>query len=76
MLGRLIGDPVGQYEDAKWGTTTDVTVFLMEIDADLSHWAESHMRKRSFVPLAEAEEFVSKPVLKEMVRLAVERLGQ
>ncbi len=75
LKGRIVGDPLGSFQDSKWGATVDVTVFLMEVDACMDRWGESHMRQRHFAPLAEAHKLVKKPALRRMLRKARKRLG-
>ena len=74
LLGRIVGAPLGSYSEEKWGTAIEVTVYLMEVDRQEHHWAESHRRKRLFAPLSVAEGLIKKPILKEMVQRAVQRM--
>jgi 8-oxo-dGTP pyrophosphatase MutT (NUDIX family) len=54
LTGRLVGDPVGSYEYAKWETTLSVEVYLMEVEDELQAWDEAHFRERRWFPLREA----------------------
>ena len=75
LKGRIVGEPLGRYQDSKWGSTIDVTVFLMEVDHCLEQWGESHLRQRRFVPLAKAKTLVKKPALKKLLKRAWQRLS-
>ena len=74
LRGRILGAPLGGYQDSKWGATLDVTVLLMEVDHFEDNWPEADQRERCWVGSAEAEQLVQKPELKHMLRCAIQRL--
>jgi phosphohistidine phosphatase len=75
LRGRLIGRPIGYYEDSKWGATLDVTVLLMEVDRCDDHWQEANLRERCWVGSDEALRLLTKPELRQMLRHAIERIS-
>ena len=76
LKGRIVGEPIGRFEDEKWGSVLDVSVFIMEVDEALDKWQESHLRRRKFVPLEEARGMVKKKILRKMLKRASKRLAQ
>ncbi len=48
LRGRIVGEPLGTYEYAKWGTKLDVTVVLMEVTEVDDDWPEANIRKRKW----------------------------
>jgi 8-oxo-dGTP pyrophosphatase MutT (NUDIX family) len=48
LHGKIVGEPIGNYETAKWGTTLDVTVVLMEVSEVDDDWLEANIRKRQW----------------------------
>jgi phosphohistidine phosphatase len=75
LRGRIIGGPLGSYEDYKWGTTLDVTVLLMEVDYCEDQWPEASLREQCWADPAEALRLVAKPDLKRILRSAIERIS-
>lgn len=75
LHGRIVGEPLGQYRYFKWGTTLLVTVYLMEVTADDSEWAEGHVRKRAWHPADEARAALAKRELRDLLDAAVKRIG-
>jgi len=54
ITGRLIGGPIGSYRYDKWGAKREVSVFLMEVEAELDRWDEDWLRERCWMPRAQA----------------------
>ena len=75
LLGRIIGEPIGHYEYAKWGTTLNVTVSLMEVDATEDEWEEAEVRERRWVTTADAEQMLDNPELRRLLGIAIQRLS-
>ena len=75
LRGRIIGEPLGSYEDSKWGATLDVTVLLMEVDHCEDDWPEASLREQRWVAPAEALRLVARPDLKRLLRCAIERIS-
>jgi phosphohistidine phosphatase len=75
LEGRLIGQPLGSYEDFKWNRVLKVTMLLMETTACDDEWAEDDVRDRCWVRPARAMHMISKPQLRGMLKVAIGRLG-
>jgi 8-oxo-dGTP pyrophosphatase MutT (NUDIX family) len=74
--GRLLEPPLGQYRDSKWEVPLLVTVFAMSVEAVSDNWQEEGLRRRRWAPLDEARELITDPTLREMLELAIRRLGR
>ena len=46
LHGTLVGDPIGSFEQTKWGDTFSVEVYLMEVTRADTTWEEKQMRQR------------------------------
>src|SRR6185436_15786671 len=46
VRGRVVGDPIGTYQYAKWGTTLNVSVYVIEVLEVLDTWPEDDFRER------------------------------
>ena len=46
LHGRVVGSPLGRYEDSKWGAVLDVTVLLMEVERADKTWLEDVRQRR------------------------------
>ncbi|NIL96433.1 MAG: NUDIX domain-containing protein [Planctomycetales bacterium] len=75
LLGQIVGDPIGRYEYAKWGTTLKVTVCLMAVERTEDEWEEAEIRQRRWVPVAEAEKMLENAQLLDLLASAVQRLS-
>jgi 8-oxo-dGTP pyrophosphatase MutT (NUDIX family) len=76
LHGRILDDPVGVYEYAKWGTTLSVTVVLMEVTQCDDDWEESEMRQRRWVTPDVARQLVARRDVQRLFELALTRLQQ
>ncbi len=74
LRGRIIGTPLGTYQDAKWGTTLHVTVLLMEVTHCEERWHEDDVRERRWVERALVSDMISKKKLKQFAALAIRRI--
>lgn len=54
ISGRLIGASLGTYEYAKWNTTFEVVVYLMEVLEQHPTWQEARFRERRWTSFGEA----------------------
>ena len=74
LRGHIVGDALGSYEDHKWGCLLQVTVLLMEVTQCDDQWFESDVRQRCWVSPERAMELLSKPILRQLVDIAVKRI--
>ena len=72
--GRIVGEPVGQYQYHKWGTTLRVTVYLMEVTGVEDEWEEAELRQRVWRRADEARAAVSRTELRRLLDAAAERI--
>jgi 8-oxo-dGTP pyrophosphatase MutT (NUDIX family) len=72
--GQIVGEPLGTYSYAKWGTTLNVTVALMQVEHQQDQWEESDVRQRRWVSCEEALELLAQDELRDMTREAIRRL--
>ena len=74
LHGRVVGSPLGRYEDSKWGAVLEVTVLLMEVERADKTWLED-VRQRRWVDGKEALQLLDRPELREMLRRGMQRLS-
>ena len=74
LHGQIVGEPLGTYEDAKWGTTLQVTVVLMKVTACDDQWPEADVRQRRWVAAEKASRLLSNESLRRFADAAVRRL--
>ncbi len=74
LHGRIVGEPLGEYRDAKWGTKLHVIVLLMEVTACDDHWHEADIRQRRWVSPEEARTLVSKRKLRRFTDATLRQL--
>jgi phosphohistidine phosphatase len=75
LRGRIVGEPLGSYQDGKWNARLDVTVLLMAVDRVEDCWQEATVRARRWAGPAEALQLVGKPDQKRMLQRAIRRLS-
>lgn len=75
LHGRVLGEPLGAYEDTKWNTTLRVTGVLMEVTRSDDDWPEADVRQRRWAGAAETLELLSKESLRRFAQEAVRRIG-
>jgi 8-oxo-dGTP pyrophosphatase MutT (NUDIX family) len=75
LKGRLVGDPVGNYEYRKWGTKLDVTVYLMEVKEEEDDWDEADIRERRWTSLKDATVLLEEHPVQPLIGGAKERLS-
>lgn len=76
LHGQIVGEPLGNYEDAKWNSKLDVTVFIMEVTQCDENWFEENVRLRRWMGPKQASALLSKPVFGQFVESAVKRIGE
>lgn len=74
VAGRVVGPPLGRYDDAKWGATLDVTGVLLEVTRTEDDWLEARQRERRWVPASESLELLSREEHRRLAEAAIERL--
>ena len=75
LIGRIVGEPLGNYEYTKVGKSLAVTVVLMEVDESTEHWQEAHLRQRTWVSADEARELLTRDWLSELLETAIDRIA-
>jgi len=71
LCGQIEGEPLGQYEYRKWGTTLQVTVHLMRVVRADSDWHEAKLRDRIWCKAEKARRLIRSeqlPLLMEAQR--------
>lgn len=71
LRGRIVGEPLGEYEDYKWGSKLNVTVLIMEVTCSDDQWLESDVRERLWVDAAEAADLLANPAQRPFVAEAL-----
>jgi 8-oxo-dGTP pyrophosphatase MutT (NUDIX family) len=74
VLGEIVGNRVASYEYRKWGGNCHVDVFLMLTTTILKEWDESDVRKRAWVRLDQAGDFITRKRLLKVLEKAVPEL--
>ena len=49
LHGQILGEPLGEYQYAKWGSMLSVTAYLMEVSRADAQWLEADRRQRQWV---------------------------
>lgn len=70
LHGCILGEPLGEYQDAKWGARLHVSVVLMEVSGCDDSWPESDVRQRRWVSRDEAEEMLSRTEHRQFLEIA------
>src|SRR4051794_8229407 len=68
LVGEVSEDPVGTYSYWKAGKQHAVTVFVMEVTAELDDWPERHRRERCWVRPEKAMERIQEEGLRLLLR--------
>jgi len=71
LIGILAPEPVGQYRYEKWGGICEVSVFLMQVTEVLEDWPERAVRRRRWLNVAEAPDWLGNDDLRALVRAAL-----
>jgi phosphohistidine phosphatase len=75
IRGRL-GPIIGNYDYEKWESRCEVTVFLLEVEAEDAEWLEGAMRRRAWFGYTEAREKITGENLLRMLEAAHAALGE
>ncbi len=75
LHGRIVGEPLGDYQYAKWGSVHSVLMMLMEVTRCDEQWSEEDMRERRWETADEAHRLLSRATLGELLDVAVGRLN-
>ena len=73
LRGEIWSDPLGQFDDFKWGAHLNVTVVMMEVAESDVTWPEARIRQRRWVTPEMAIEMLARDELKSLAALAVEK---
>jgi 8-oxo-dGTP pyrophosphatase MutT (NUDIX family) len=74
LRGEVIGPPLGEYDDAKWGFRLLVAGYILRITDVADQWLEAEQRQRIFLAPAAARERLAKRKQQELFDVAVRRL--
>jgi 8-oxo-dGTP pyrophosphatase MutT (NUDIX family) len=75
LHGQIVGEPLGEYQYAKWGSMLTVTAFLMEVSHADQTWLEADRRQRQWVSAESAARMLDRRYLARVLRLAIGRLA-
>jgi 8-oxo-dGTP pyrophosphatase MutT (NUDIX family) len=75
LVGEIVGEPLGQYEYAKWGASLSVTVVLMRVTEVQDQWLEAALRQRAWCSADEARERIANLDQRRLLEVALQRLG-
>lgn len=75
LRGRIFGDQIGRYEYHKWGTTLEVTVYLMEVKREEDEWDESDFRERHWTSLRAATTLLARHPVQSLLSTVKGRLS-
>ena len=67
LVGTLSGSAVGTYEYVKYGRPHRVTVFVLAVSEEHSHWPERQHRTRKWVTVKTALDRVEEPGLRDLL---------
>ena len=74
LHGQIEGDPLGEYQYAKWGTNLTVCVYLMHVRAVDENWEEASLRQRQWCDADTARDLIGREELQKLVEVAVGRI--
>lgn len=72
VVGHIVGEALGSYEQNKWGGTCRVELFAMHVDKELENWPEANVRKRQWVTIDGALEAVANRKLASVIAKIVD----
>jgi len=76
LHGKILGDPIGEYEYEKWNSQLVVTVVIMEVTHSADTWEEASLRERRWVSYEQALELLSQQPLINLLNRAREEIGE
>jgi len=74
LRGEVVGPPLGEYEDAKWGYRLLVAGYVLRITDVADQWLEGDRRQRLFLTPAATRERLAKRDQRELLDVAIRRL--
>jgi phosphohistidine phosphatase len=74
LQGRIVGEPLGEYSYAKWGTSLPVTAYLMVVTQAQPTWLEADRRQRKWASADDAANMLDRRYLAKLLRKAIQRL--
>jgi len=75
LKGEVIEPAIGRYAYFKWGGECRVEVFLMAVSQVLDSWPEADVRKRQWINIEEAANWVDEKDLKQLITSLPELIG-
>ena len=75
LRGKLVGASVGRYKYDKWGTTLEVTVYLMRVKTEQDEWQESDSRERHWKSFRDAARLLGRHPVRPFLKRLKERLS-
>jgi len=66
--GNVLDIELGEYSYRKWGGICNVKVFPMHVTRVLDDWPEAEIRKRKWVSIDKADNFISKKELQKLLK--------
>ncbi len=70
LRGRIQGQPLGHFFDAKWGARLIVKVVVMEVTQSEQTWPENESRQRRWAEYDSAQELLTRRELKNFLQQA------
>ena len=74
LHGHVEGEPLGEYEYAKWGTSLVVRVYLMRVATVDDEWEEEPLRQRQWCDVSVARDHIHREELRDLLEAAVGRI--
>ena len=74
IRGQLVGEAIGTYEYAKFGTRLTVAVYVMRVVEELAVWPEMRLRHRKWVPLGEVPSVLARHPVRSFLDHVSDRL--
>jgi 8-oxo-dGTP pyrophosphatase MutT (NUDIX family) len=75
IRGQLVGEAIGTYDYAKFGTRLTVAVYVMRVVEELAEWPEMRLRHRKWVPLGEAASVLAHHPVRSLLERVSVRMG-
>ena len=74
LHGQIEGNPLGEYQYAKWDSNLTVCVYLMHVTAVDEDWEEATLRQRQWCDAETARDLIGREKLLELLEVAVGRI--